>query len=219
MITSESLTKIAPALVKAQSEIKGITKNAQGHGYKYITIDAILELVRPVLSKNGLCLIQNIQGELNGETNLASCETRILHESGEWMQSDKLVIKPVPTASKNNPKPIANPRDLGSAITYAKRYQLCGMLGINADVDDDAAVASNKQDWGLLMTADQKHQISQVLIPRKGIKKADFNTLMIKEIGVVKEFSKFTKEEASKMIKAITNMPDIEKVEDLPKAQ
>lgn len=218
MITSENLAQISPALVKAQSEIKGITKNAQGHGYKYITIDAILELVRPVLSTNGLCLIQNIQGELNGETNLASCETRILHESGEWMQSDKLVIKPVPTASKNNPNPVANPRDLGSAITYAKRYQLCGMLGINADVDDDAAVASNKQDWGLLMTADQKHNISQVLIPQKGINKVSFNELMIKEIGSVKEFGKFTKDEAAKVIKAMMTMPD-KKQEELPKAQ
>lgn len=214
MKTSESLVKIAPSLVKAQSEIKGISKNAQGHGYKYTTLDAILELVRPTLAANDLCLIQNVKGNIVENNNLASCSTRILHNSGEWMESDELTIKPV-SVKAGAP---TNPRDLGSAITYAKRYQLCGMLGINADVDDDAAVASNKQNWGLVMTADQKNQILQVLIPQKGINKTSFNNIMIKEIGSVKEFAKFTKDEAAKVIKAMTTMPD-KKQEELPKAQ
>lgn len=214
MKTSESLVKIAPSLVKAQSEIKGISKNAQGHGYKYTTLDAILELVRPTLAANDLCLIQNVKGNIVENNNLASCSTRILHNSGEWMESDELTIKPV-SVKAGAP---TNPRDLGSAITYAKRYQLCGMLGINADVDDDAAVASNKQNWGLVMTADQKNQILQVLIPQKGINKTSFNNIMIKEIGSVKEFAKFTKDEAAKVIKAMMTMPD-KKQEELPKAQ
>lgn len=214
MKTSESLVKIAPSLVKAQSEIKGISKNAQGHGYKYTTLDAILELVRPTLAANDLCLIQNVKGNIVENNNLASCSTRILHNSGEWMESDELTIKPV-SVKAGAP---TNPRDLGSAITYAKRYQLCGMLGINADVDDDAAVASNKQNWGLVMTADQKNQILQVLIPQKGINKTSFNNIMIKEIGAVKEFAKFTKDEAAKVIKAMMTMPD-KKQEELPKAQ
>lgn len=36
----------------------------------------------------------------------------------------------------------ATPQDVGSLITYAKRYQLAGFLGISSDIDDDGNQAS-----------------------------------------------------------------------------
>lgn len=218
MKTSENLSKIATALVAVQGDVKGISKNAQGHGYKYMTFDAILTLVKPVLTKHGVFLIQNVKGDMVEGQNVAYCETRLLHESGEWVESDTLLMKPVGKQTKGGGTAPVDPQAVGSALTYAKRYQLCGLLGINADVDDDASVASNKQNWGITITADQKHQISKVLVPQKGINKTVFNNLMIKEIGKIKELSKFTSDEASKMIVAMEEMPD-KQVVDLQQAQ
>lgn len=206
MKTSENLTNIAKALVAIQGEIKGITKNAQGHGYKYITFDAIITLVKPVLTKHGVFLIQNVKGDIVDGQNLAYCETRLLHESGEWIESDTLIIKPV-SVKAGAP---TTPRDMGSAITYGKRYQLCGMLGISADVDDDAAVASNKDKWGLIITQEQKALISKTLIPKKGITKEMFSNLVVKVAGCVKDYKTLTVEEGSELIALMNELPDVE---------
>lgn len=36
----------------------------------------------------------------------------------------------------------ATPQDVGSLITYAKRYQLAGFMGVASDVDDDGMQSS-----------------------------------------------------------------------------
>lgn len=208
MKTSESLGNIAKALVAVQGDIKGITKNAQGHGYKYITFDAILTLVKPVLTKHGVFLIQNVKGDLVDGNNVAYCETRLLHESGEWIESDTLLIKPMGKVLKGGAPGPVDPQSMGSALTYAKRYQLCGMLGLNADVDDDAAVASNLKDWGVLINETQKKTINE-LIATKGLNKATFATTMTKALGSVKEFKKLTGDEADKLIAEMSKLEDI----------
>jgi hypothetical protein len=56
--------------------------------------------------------------------------TTILHKDGGSFETS--LILPV---SQQNPQAI------GSAITYARRYTLTGLLGIAADLDDDAEAA------------------------------------------------------------------------------
>lgn len=208
MKTSENLGNLAKALVAVQGDIKGITKNAQGHGYKYITFDAILTLVKPVLSKHGVFLIQNVKGDMVDGQNVAYCETRLLHESGEWIESDTLLIKPMGKALKGGAQAPVDPQAMGSALTYAKRYQLCGMLGINADVDDDASVASNLKDWGVLINETQKKTINELIIT-KGLNKATFASTMTKALGSVKEFKKLTGDEADKLIAEMSKLEDV----------
>ena len=55
-----------------------------------------------------------------------------MHESGEWLESDGLTMKPV----KNDPQ------GMGSAITYARRYALQSFLSLNTGEDDDGNNAS-----------------------------------------------------------------------------
>ena len=61
MTMSETIGAIAPALVKAQAEIKPITKDSTNPAFrsKYTSLDAIMEVVRPVLAKNGLIVVQS----------------------------------------------------------------------------------------------------------------------------------------------------------------
>jgi hypothetical protein len=54
-------------------------------------------------------------------------------ESGEWIKG-VLTIKPVK----------ADPQGIGSALTYARRYALCAMVGIAPDDDDDGEAAMGR---------------------------------------------------------------------------
>ena len=203
MKTSEQISKITEALTKFQGEVKGIVKDAQGHGYKYITLDQILALVRPVLTKYDIALIQDVQGKVleTGE-NIAGCVTRIVHVSGEWIETEELIIKPASIKAGA----ATTPRDLGSAITYAKRYQLTGLLGLSADLDDDAAaVSENLKSWGQKISTAQTKTIA-TLMTEKGIDKNAMYSLIPKIIGVSKTSSELTSDEAEKVIKHLSSV-------------
>lgn len=57
--------------------------------------------------------------------------TRLTHASGQWFES----LYPLPSNG--------GPQQLGSAITYARRYALAAMLSVVADEDDDGEVAKD----------------------------------------------------------------------------
>jgi hypothetical protein len=90
----------------------------------------VTNALRGPFAKHGLSLVQ-MPEYINGDVFLT---TRLLHSSGEWMESD-YPIKPV--------KP--DPQGYGSAITYARRYCLMAVAGI-APEDDDGNEASRLND-------------------------------------------------------------------------
>ncbi len=59
--------------------------------------------------------------------------TRLMHLSGEWVES----AMPLPHVGK--------PQELGSVMTYFRRYQLSAIVGITADDDDDGNEASGNR--------------------------------------------------------------------------
>ena len=122
---SESIKNLAKALAKFQGEVRDPAKNEKNPFFKskYVPLDALIEAVRPTLSANGLSIIQMPSGD--GKT--ISLKTIILHESGEWIESDlfSLVIAK------------ADAQGAGSGVTYARRYQLGAVLNIGWTDDDD----------------------------------------------------------------------------------
>lgn len=129
---SESIGKLTEALTKAQAvmtspsrnrEVTVSTKGGSSYKFKYATLDHILESVRKPLTDNGLWFTQTLANG-DGKYRLV---TTLLHTSGEWVESEQ----PLFLTDQTN-------QAFGSALTYAKRYALAGMLGIAADEDDDA---------------------------------------------------------------------------------
>ena len=118
--------KIGPALVAAMAEIPAIPKNAQAYGYKYATLDDILSVVKPVLAKHGLVLLQPLSGD--------GLETIIMHESGQTVRN----VVSLPQMSEN--KKMNAAQAVGATITYFRRYALSSILGISNDEDTDGAV-------------------------------------------------------------------------------
>lgn len=126
MKTSDSTTNIFPALAKAQGEMTDPPKNADNDFFhsSYLTLTAMHKMSRPVLSENGLAVVQSYTEH--------GLETLLAHSSGEWILLDPLPIK----AEKQTAQGI------GSAVTYSMRYALGGLCQVAGDDDDDGNAAS-----------------------------------------------------------------------------
>ncbi|ETE97323.1 ERF family protein [Bacillus cereus group sp. Bce022] len=134
MNRSESIAKLAKSLVLFNSEVNKIAKDADNPFFKnnYATLDTIIDEIRPILSKHGLSIMQIPSGDGQNVT----LKTLLLHETGEWLESDELTMKPV----KNDPQAV------GSCITYARRYSLAAFLSLNTGEDDDGNGATYGKD-------------------------------------------------------------------------
>jgi hypothetical protein len=135
MTTSETIGAIAPALIKAQSQMQGITKEGKNPAFKskYVTLDSILDTLRPILTSNGLMLTQGSQEPQAMQA--VTVESRIIHTSGEWIATTVTIPVTKPDA-----------HGLGSALTYGRRYGVAALLAISADEDDDANEAARPQE-------------------------------------------------------------------------
>lgn len=128
---SPSLGSLAAALAKAQGEMTAAKKanllSTPQFKSKYADLASIWEACRAALSKNGLSVIQRVSNHPDG----ICVRTRLLHASGEWMESSLVV----PIAQRTA-------QSIGSSITYARKYALQATVGVAADDDDDGQAAT-----------------------------------------------------------------------------
>ena len=128
---SDKIDKLAAALTKAQSEMKGAEKKSVNPFFNsgYADLHTVIESSFPHLTKNGLSVIQGNESR-PGEFFVT---TMLLHESGQWIKSKlKMPIEKVTAQS------------IGSTITYGRRYGLSAITGI-AQYDDDGNAASQSK--------------------------------------------------------------------------
>jgi hypothetical protein len=120
------------ALAKAQGEFPAIAKSKTAtvrmkaggtYTYTYADLADILAAVRPVLAKHGLALIQRLENS-GGQPSI---RTELRHTEGA------VIAASFPIGSTNG-----TPQELGSLLTYLRRYALTAMLGIAAEDDNDA---------------------------------------------------------------------------------
>ncbi len=121
MRTSESVDKITAALLKFQQQIEPPTKNKENPYFKskYADLSSLLDHCKKAMADNGLVFTS------------VGLTSRIMHTSGQWVEGDF----PVEVNGLDAQK-------VGSAFTYGRRYSFQGLLGINAEEDDDGAQAS-----------------------------------------------------------------------------
>lgn len=131
MKTSDTLEKIAPAVVAALGEMEGAAKASKNPHFKstYANLEAVVEASRGVLAKNGLAVMQ---GAGHVSENKLHLTTRIIHTSGEWIESEFAM-----------PLAKSDPQATLAALTYARRGALMSILGMPA-VDDDGETAMGR---------------------------------------------------------------------------
>lgn len=129
---SVEIGAITVALSKAQAAFKPIlrtktVKVPNKFSYNYADLASILESVLPILSAQGLAVVQTTDTAPDGVVVV----TTLCHSSGQWIRG-RLGVK----CGTGDAKAI------GSAITYARRYALSAIIGVASEEDDDG-VASN----------------------------------------------------------------------------
>lgn len=130
MRTSEQINELAAALAKAQAEMKNAKLNKVNSHFKnrYADLAEIRDTVTPALSKHGIAVTHGMDAVDGGGLVVV---TRLIHSSGQWIES-------------RFPIAYDKPQTMGSAITYARRYNLSAIANIAADDDDDANAANDK---------------------------------------------------------------------------
>ena len=130
MNKSDSIAAIAPALIKAQLEIKAALKDSTNPHFrsKYADLSSVVDAVKVPLLKNGIAFLQGVHDAVDG----VAVETFLLHTSGEWLSSTMRI-----------PAVKQDAQGYGSAITYGRRYGLQSMCGVPAEDDDGNAAAAS----------------------------------------------------------------------------
>lgn len=135
MNRSESISKLAVALVKFNAQIGSISKDAKNPFFKsqYVTLDNLIIHTRQLLQENGLVVMQS---PLSKEDGSIGIQTLLIHESGEFIESEPIYMKP----AKAN-----DAQQAGSVISYMRRYSYQAILNLNTGEDDDANRATGKR--------------------------------------------------------------------------
>lgn len=130
MNKSESIKELAAAMAKAQGEIGKAHKNSKNPHFRstYANLESVWDACREQLSNNNLSVLQTV-GTVDNKPMLT---TMLLHSSGEFIQN---------TVALPTTKP--GPQEIGSCLTYMKRYCLAALVGV-ADSDDDGEAAENR---------------------------------------------------------------------------
>jgi hypothetical protein len=146
-MTSDNIAKLAAALVAVQQEVRGAKKDSENPHFKskYADLAAVWDACRDALHKYKVAVIQ-MPGYENG---IVTMTTRLLHESGEWIES---------TAGAPIEARTANAQGVGSAVTYLRRYALAAMVGVVTE-DDDGNAASRPAPKREDRKADQHGEI------------------------------------------------------------
>jgi hypothetical protein len=122
MERSEEVKDLVTALSKFQGTVNNAIKNAKGiHNNKYADLAEVWNTIRGPLSDNNLSVTQFVSN-LDDKVGV---QTSVYHSSGQFL-SEVFHTRP----AKNGI------HELGSCISYLRRYCLAAILGI-AQQDDD----------------------------------------------------------------------------------
>lgn len=140
---SEQINELAAALAKAQGEFtaaerdytaKVETRKGGSYSFNYADLAAYLDVCRKPLTENGLAVVQSP----TALGNVVTVTTMLCHASGQFIESDPFPL----TVAFKEPGEVATPQEIGSAVTYARRYALSAILGMASEADDDGNTAS-----------------------------------------------------------------------------
>lgn len=140
---------LAAALAAMQAELPKLRKTEKAkvngesktgakisYSYGYTGLDQVVETVLPALGKNGL----SVTSKTSFADGLFMLEVALLHEGGER----EIGYWPLPDPRR------VGPQDIGSAMTYGRRYLTLSLTGtFPGGEDDDGAKAQEtpRESW------------------------------------------------------------------------
>ena len=116
------------AMATAQAQIENAKKDSVNPHFKsrYADLAEVLNTTRPVLAKNGICIMQST--DFDG--SMVYVTTTLAHKDGGYVQSVSCCV-PGKTDAQG----------IGAATTYLRRYALAAACGIAQEDDDGQSAA------------------------------------------------------------------------------
>lgn len=197
---------IAASLAELQAELPVVAKSKKAkvktrdggsYEYTYAGLAEVSEAALPLLSKHGLAFSACPRGTDHGY-ELAGV---LLHTSGERIEGALPIYG-------------NSPQEIGSAITYARRYLLGSMTGLVTDDDDDGNAAQGARRTEKPMTTKTRGQMF-ALFNQKGVPEgsqlAGINAATGKQY---ESRGDLTEADARTVIEALKKRPDAEPLDE-----
>ncbi len=145
--------ELSEALFSLFASIEPLIKNSENPYFKakYADLGAVLNIIKGKVKDHGFFLYQTVE-KIEGESALVTF--LVWTKTGEEIRTTYPVV-----AIKTDPQAY------GSAVTYARRYALQNLFGLNAE-DDDAEKACGKEKK--LLT---KKELSELIFSAESIEK------------------------------------------------
>lgn len=113
------------ALAYVQKNIPIVKRKSEGYGYTYADLPTVWDAIKEFVRDGGFVVRHEITPD--GVRTIAT------HKDGDELSSF------VPFSSSE-----LKPQDVGSEITYYKRYNLCAIFNVMIEGEDDDASSANK---------------------------------------------------------------------------
>nr|UVN04821.1 MAG: ERF superfamily protein [Bacteriophage sp.] len=112
------------------------TANTGSSTYKYLNLATLLKNIKPIFAKHDLAFSQKVtfDGTGDGRQALGTVETIVFDDTSQMTVCEYPFFV------------TGDPQQVGSAITYARRYSLTTVLGIFPDKDDDGNYARQQYE-------------------------------------------------------------------------
>ena len=119
-------------LIAALSSMENVGANRINPAFKarYVSLDALLDAVKPVLQAHNLALVQVLETE-EGKVGVS---TSLLHTSGHMFSFGKLMVKADGLTAQQ----------VGGCLTYIRRQSIQTAMGISVDLDLDGNDSASK---------------------------------------------------------------------------
>ena len=126
---SPTIANLATSLAAAQSQFEVARKDKDNPYFKskYADLENVFGAIRHALTSNGLALCQPIV--TRGRDMVLV--TMLVHTSGEFIRSEMVL------------PPVIKPQEVGSALTYYRRYSIVSLVGVSVGDEDDDGNAAN----------------------------------------------------------------------------
>ena len=123
------MKNLLTALVKAKTSFSPLKKDSKNPHFKstYASLNAVLEAVEMPLLEQGILIVHTMQE--------AGLETALVHAESEERLATTF---PITVDS--------NPQKTGSALSYARRYNLLNLLNLAAEDDDGSAASTARSN-------------------------------------------------------------------------
>jgi len=119
-------------LINALAEMENVVGNKINPAFKsrYVTLDALLDAIKPTLHRHNLAFVQNLLYD-DGRIGV---QAAFLHTSGHLFDFGRLMIDATNL----------NAQKIGAELTYIRRQSIQTACGISIDHDDDGNSSQNK---------------------------------------------------------------------------